>query len=245
MNLYYLFFAVLLTSCKADTSVQKYFRYNGPGVISGTIINSLTARSGIKCASTCSLTGTSCDASRYHEATKTCELLSGHPNGDVQWINHPDWKIYTSQPISCGPGWYEYGSSCYLVVTTGTTWQVARENCSAIGAHLAVITDASENAFLVDLLNNTLNMESDIFWIGANDADVEGTFVWETMEPFTFTAYAPSQPDSSPNFNCMGMRPINGWYTDETQSYSSFLKSQQATGVTDLTNRQQSEGQGE
>ncbi|XP_052779953.1 perlucin-like [Mya arenaria] len=140
--------------------------------------------------------------------------MSSNPNGTVQWTNSPDWKVYTSQPVSCGPGWYEYGSSCYIVETTVTsTWQTARDDCAALGAHLAVITDAAENTFIVNLLTS-LNIGFPVFWLGGNDMDVEGTYVWETAELFVFSAYSPTSIHGIDR-NCINIIPSQGWYDDD------------------------------
>jgi lectin-like protein len=62
---------------------------------------------------------------------------------------------------------------CYLVVTTALTWDDARQNCSehAAGWALAAIHDATVNAFMSEL-------EAGEAWVGASDAETEGTWVW-------------------------------------------------------------------
>ncbi|WAR26413.1 CLC6A-like protein [Mya arenaria] len=119
--------------------------------------------------------------------------------------------MFDGQPMLCGPGWYEYGSSCYLVDTTDpSTWQTASENCTAMGAHLAVITDAAENTFIVNLMTS-LNMESEVFWLGGNDIAVEGTHVWETTEPFNFT-YSFDIGSGNTAMDCICVVQFYGWY---------------------------------
>lgn len=62
--------------------------------------------------------------------------------------------------------------------------------CTASAGHLATATSAGEAAVIASVQNPAQNP-----WIGATDAVVEGTFAWQTGEPFGFAAYAPGEPD--------------------------------------------------
>jgi hypothetical protein len=79
-------------------------------------------------------------------------------------------------------------SSCYLLGDATGSWLDARDLCQAWGGDLVEIGSADENAELAD------RSDADA-WIGANDRDVEGTFVWAGAGLVEFAAWAFSQPD--------------------------------------------------
>ena len=62
-----------------------------------------------------------------------------------------------------------------------------------VGYTLAAVTDATENTWVYDTAQATASGE---WWIGLSDLAVEGTFVWETGEPLSFTNWGASQPDN-------------------------------------------------
>lgn len=77
-------------------------------------------------------------------------------------------------PASCAQG-ESLGPNghCYFIDAELATWDDARANCQARGAgwDLASVRSAAESEFLGD----ELEFEA---WIGASDADIEGTWVW-------------------------------------------------------------------
>jgi hypothetical protein len=61
---------------------------------------------------------------------------------------------------------------------------------AATGGHLATIADAGEDAFV------SAAAYGGWAWIGFSDVAVEGTFVWETGEPVTYTNWCPNEPNN-------------------------------------------------
>ena len=59
----------------------------------------------------------------------------------------------------------------------------------SLGAHLATITSETENTFL-----NASGWDA---WIGLTDEAVEGTFVWVTGEPLSYTNWYPGNPNNT------------------------------------------------
>lgn len=55
------------------------------------------------------------------------------------------------------------------------------------------INDAAENTFVFDTLTALGTIDRNL-WIGLNDVAVEGTFVWASGEPVTYTNWAPASP---------------------------------------------------
>jgi hypothetical protein len=86
---------------------------------------------------------------------------------------------YVANPLTTR--WYRYYDMT-------RTWTQARDICVADGAHLVVIDDADENAYVRSL-------SSRILWIGLNDRAVEGRFVWVTGAPVTYTNWQSGEPN--------------------------------------------------
>jgi cysteine-rich repeat protein len=63
--------------------------------------------------------------------------------------------------------------------------------CAALNppAHLVTITSQAEHDFIVSIT------DAGRLWIGLDDIETEGTHVWITGEPLSFTAWGPGEPD--------------------------------------------------
>ena len=55
------------------------------------------------------------------------------------------------------------------------TWAAAKEHCESLGASLAVITSAGQNAEAMAVM---ASRGLDDAWIGLTDLALEGTYVW-------------------------------------------------------------------
>lgn len=78
----------------------------------------------------------------------------------------------------------------YTLSTTATTIQAARAAALAAGGYLVAINDAAENAFLQA---NFIGRR----WIGLSDEITEGTFLWDSGEPFVYTNWCAGEPNNA------------------------------------------------
>jgi len=89
-----------------------------------------------------------------------------------------------------------YEGSLYAIVD-GPSWQEAEANANKLGGHLVTINNKEENEFLVDTFDEKISYGGKIgdlsgaypvphAWIGMNDAEEEGTYVWSSGEPVTY-----------------------------------------------------------
>ena len=60
------------------------------------------------------------------------------------------------------------------------TWEEMEEEAISMGGHLVTLNDAEEEEWIDDTFLPTI---SNAFFIGLNDLDEEGTFVWTSGEP--------------------------------------------------------------
>ncbi len=84
-----------------------------------------------------------------------------------------------------------YEGHQYMLFSRGLSWTAAKSACEALGGHLVTITSEEENAFV-----HTLASGNQI-WLGANDVDAEGTFVWVTGESMVYTNWNPGEPNNN------------------------------------------------
>ena len=94
----------------------------------------------------------------------------------------------------CPPEFTAYGNNaCYLPVAEKRSWEEAERFCNSYSscssgklAHLASIHTEMENNFVTMLYNSLYFQQPEQFWIGYNDRQTQGTFVWSdgwTYEP--------------------------------------------------------------
>jgi basic membrane protein A and related proteins len=88
------------------------------------------------------------------------------------WVFNPDTGTY------------------YLFVDYGLSWPDAEAYANECGGHLVTINDAEEEAWLLDRFSFG-------YWIGFNDIDVEGVWVWSSGEPVTYTNWFDGEPSNT------------------------------------------------
>jgi hypothetical protein len=84
--------------------------------------------------------------------------------------------------------------------TNGITWTAASAAASAstfngVNGHLATFSNAAEFNFV------TTAFPQSFTWIGFSDQAVEGSFVWVTNEPVTYTGWLLNEPNNAASGN--------------------------------------------
>jgi hypothetical protein len=112
--------------------------------------------------------------------------------------------------------WYEY-------VGNNVTWSQAASAATTMGGYLATVTSASENMFVSSNIANGAWA-----WLGASDAAVEGTFVWqggpEAGQAITYTNWNFGEPNNLGNedylhTNSCGTGCWNDWTGHNMNGY--------------------------
>lgn len=88
----------------------------------------------------------------------------------------------------------------YQILDGMMTWAEAESWATSLGGHLVAINDAGEDAWL----RSNLPLSPGYYWLGGNDAAVEGTFTWVTGEPFAYQNFLPGEPDDDIAFGGNG-----------------------------------------
>ncbi|XP_053519370.1 C-type lectin domain family 4 member F isoform X1 [Artibeus jamaicensis] len=91
-------------------------------------------------------------------------------------------------------GWKMYGRNLYYFSSDKKTWQEAEQYCVSQGAHLASVTSAEEQAYLIQFTSTSYH------WIGLNDRNSEGTWRWTDGSTFSSSGsrqfWSKNQPDN-------------------------------------------------
>lgn len=105
------------------------------------------------------------------------------------------------------------GNSLYTIVD-GPTWTEAESNAAKLGGHLTTINDSSENQLVYSQFKDQGVQE---YWIGYNDANTEGQWIWTSGETSTYQNWwnnGPQNPQSLEN----GIRDFAAIYTNNPTS---------------------------
>ena len=80
-----------------------------------------------------------------------------------------------------------------------TNYSRAVQIATNLGGHLAYINDATENSWILNTFGN-YGGQTRSLWIGLNDIQEEGTFVWGSNQPAYYQNWAPGEPNSGGGF---------------------------------------------
>ena len=88
------------------------------------------------------------------------------------------------------------GTSAYLICADRRAWTEAADGCAAVGYTLVVIEDGAEDAFVYGEIDRRGLPDT---WIGFNDRETEGRFVWLDGVPGAYTHWDGGEPNNGGN----------------------------------------------
>jgi len=90
---------------------------------------------------------------------------------------------------------------CYRVVAARIAWEGAESDCNVWGGHLVSIGDRAEDDLVLDLIDagipRPVPADAGAYgsWIGLNDRETRGKFVWSNGDPLTFANWRSGSPE--------------------------------------------------
>jgi hypothetical protein len=90
---------------------------------------------------------------------------------------------------------HEYNGHYYILTSGPMEWTQAETEAEALGGYLVTINDQEENDFLQRVYFSGPERETG-YWTGMNDMASEGTWVWVSGEPVTYTNWLFGTPDN-------------------------------------------------
>ena len=103
------------------------------------------------------------------------------------------------------------GHTYYLL--SNQVWTDSEIEAVLLGGHLVTISDADENEWVRSTFFNYGSIDRN-FWIGFNDIETEGDWVWTSNEPVTYTNFSLGNPDNVNNEDYAFMSSVNGMWND-------------------------------
>uniref|UniRef100_A0A2C9K8W0 Uncharacterized protein n=1 Tax=Biomphalaria glabrata TaxID=6526 RepID=A0A2C9K8W0_BIOGL len=127
------------------------------------------------------------------------------------------WADPTIPPVFVPPsakcdttqGFQVFGTSCFKLVNQSATWQQAQQGCKDMGANLVSVLNAFDAAELLLLIRD---FDFGV-WIGLNDIQTPGTYVWDSGYPVTYTQWGQHQPLDESGWGCVYMTK-NGYFNN-------------------------------
>ena len=90
--------------------------------------------------------------------------------------------------------------------TPAAEWQEAEDHCVAEGGHLVSVDGQPDSIFAINVLGATAEA-----WIGLNDLQREGTWVWTDGTAFGYENWEDKQPDN-PDHHCVAIGTARRWF---------------------------------
>ena len=97
----------------------------------------------------------------------------------------------------------QHDGGTYLNCQFSRTWEEARDYCRLFGADLVEVNDEEENYFVY---SNAARC-----WIGANDIDDEGTWVWSNGASWDWETWVAGEPNNNGDEDCAGIWTDGDW----------------------------------
>uniref|UniRef100_A0A3B4BWA3 C-type lectin domain-containing protein n=1 Tax=Pygocentrus nattereri TaxID=42514 RepID=A0A3B4BWA3_PYGNA len=129
----------------------------------------------------------------------------------------------------CGEGWRLFGVKCYNFSTDKLNWTMSRDYCAEKGGHLVIITSQAEQDFVSSGVH-------DNYWIGLNDLETEGKWMWVNNQTLTETGVTfwyerhgqPNEPDNwteedPSGENCAKLDYSDKWFDASCRERKKFI----------------------
>lgn len=160
-----------------------------------------------------------CDASAVPDQTVVTAVDVGRGTRPrLMWSSSRNGEVLTHDTtfMPDGSSFYEDRRTAYRVLDDHSDWFSAKSTCEENGGLLAVVDGDDVNSFLSELVKDLADR---IFWIGAADGRLGGTFFFvdgHSISHSTYQNWAENEPDEEDTSNhCVSFDAANSgkWYS--------------------------------
>ncbi|XP_031416245.1 ladderlectin-like [Clupea harengus] len=116
----------------------------------------------------------------------------------------------------CSPGWFRFGSRCFMMVTSRRNWLNAERYCVSQQGSLASVQSPNEYNFLQSLAR--LSGEPTA-WIGG--FHFQGAWLWIDRAGFYYTNWQTQNSGSS--YPCLYLNSNSGWSNNNCAASCAFF----------------------
>ena len=123
--------------------------------------------------------------------------------------------------------YYILNDHCIFVEKSSKTYENSKQNCKTkFGGNGKLFEPMtwSENIEAYKIAKDTVT-SSKYFWIGVNDKETEGSYVYETTgKPILFTPkfYSSSYGSRGTSYNCILYNPPSSWYDSDVVHWQDY-----------------------
>ena len=114
-----------------------------------------------------------------------------------------------------------YQDHKYYIAYEWLNWDEAKLRAEELGGYLLTINNADENTWVVNNLGE--NYKWDSYWLGYNDKDTEGTFVWANGSEATYTNWYSGEPNNAGDEDVAEFNGYEGKWNDLPSNEGRFF----------------------
>ena len=175
------------------------------------------------------------DSPKNGNTSTNCVMKKGNTGAWAdKHCNHIRWFV-CSQPAveecppppaceqSCSNSDFQLsGTNCFWASSNKLYFNEAKSECLTLGAQLAKVDNDPDREIAKNMMTG-----SDDYWIGLNDLEVQGNFVWQDGTTMISDNWL-HQPNGRPGRNCVGMNANKQWGTTICNRQKKFFCSMPA-----------------
>jgi hypothetical protein len=118
-----------------------------------------------------------------------------------------------------------FGGHDYLFCEDARSWTGAKSSCENFGYGLLTLNDSTEQNWVHHMAGNISTQK---WWMGLNDRASEGSFVWDSGQPVTYSNWYAGEPNNSVggNEDCAQLNrfyPNNGWNDEPCELHFRYI----------------------
>ena len=100
----------------------------------------------------------------------------------------------------------------YYLAQQWLTWSEAKDLATELGGYLLTINSEAENTWIVNNIGE--NYKWDEYWLGLNDINEEGTFVWDNGSESTYSNWWQGEPNNAGDEDVVAFNAYEGKWND-------------------------------
>ena len=117
----------------------------------------------------------------------------------IQKTNEKFNKLFPCEEVE---GWESFDSHCYMFASNTLSWDEALAACKSENSYMVELNYASEIQFVA----GHKSFHGETFWVGANDKDIEGIFLWQkSSKNVNADFWRHGEPNDAGNEDCVQM----------------------------------------
>ena len=128
---------------------------------------------------------------------------------------------------------FAYNGKYYALTSAYGDWHAAEAKANSLGGHLVAVNNEAENNFLVQHFATGPNALK-LLWIGLNDFETEGTFVWSNGDPVTYTNFYPGEPNDYLGIEDGVQMNLGVFYNGDPNGWNDYFNNGLLLGIMEL-----------